>query len=215
MKKTFAIILSFVFALTAFSAVGAQAGDTIWLAAPVTSFKTGETVVVTVNAISGTPVQGLTFQIRYDPACLKPVSVVSPLPGMNGLPLPQTPGLLDATFASGAPQSASGILSEARFEALAQCDSVITLESAALAIRNEAGFASPLGGVTLGERNIPVKISAEKGVSQLPSPVAGGTPLSFNETSSERQFPSWLIILFSLLAGVIGVLVAVNLLRKP
>lgn len=215
MKKTAAIIFSLILALAVFRAAGAQAADTIWLTASSTSFKTGETVVVMVNALSGTPVQGLTFQIRYDPACLKPVSATSPIPGMNGLPLPQTPGLMDATFASGSPQAANGVLAEARFVTLAQCDTNLKLESASLAIRNESGFAAPLAGVALGEKTIALRISAEKGTSELPSPVAGGTPLAFGEELPAHQFPSWLIILFSLLAGVIGVLVAVNLLRKP
>jgi hypothetical protein len=216
MKKTTAILLAIICALSAFFTVNAQAAETIWLTVGATSYKTGETVIVTVNAASGTPVQGLTFQIRYDPACLQPLSATSPVAGMNGLSLPQTSGLVDATFASTTPQVANGVLAEVRFVTQGECQTNLTLESAALAIRNEAGFAAPLAGVSLGEKNIALAVSAEKGTSDLPDPVVGGTPLVLgDESASANQFPSWLIILFSLLAGVIGVLVAVNLLRKP
>jgi hypothetical protein len=216
MKKTTAILLAIILSLTVFFTVNAQSAETIWLTASSTSYKTGETVIVTVNAVSGTLVQGLSFQIRYDPACMQPVSATSPIPGMNGLSLPQTPGLVDANFASTTPQTANGALAEVRFLTLGECATNLSLESAALAIRNEKGFAAPLAGVALGEKEIALAVSAEKGTSDLPDPVVGGTPLALgNETSSANQFPSWLIILFSLLAGVIGVLVAVNLLRKP
>ena len=49
-------------------------GVTAWVGLnDICAPKEGETVVVTVNAVSGTPIQGLTFQIRYDPACLQSV----------------------------------------------------------------------------------------------------------------------------------------------
>jgi hypothetical protein len=217
MKKTPAFLLAIIFALTAFFTVSAQAAETIWLTASTTAYKTGETVVVTVNAVSGTQVQGLTFQIRYDPACLQPVSATSPIPGMNGMNLPQTPGLVDATFASTTPQTANGILAEVRFLALGGCQTNLTLESAALAIRNEAGFAAPLPGVTVGKKDVALNVDKETGTSLLPTPVSGGTPLALGTATPPAggEFPSWLIILFSILAGVIGVLVAVNLLRNP
>ena len=216
MKKTTSLLLAIIFTLSVFFTVSAQAAETIWLTANASAYKTGETVVVAVNAISGTPIQELTFQIRYDPACLQPVSATSPIPGMNGMSLPQTPGLADATFASAAPQTANGILAEVRFLALGECQTALTLESATLAILNPDGLVAPLAGVTVGVNNIALNIGREVGTSQQPSPVAGGTPLPLGPaTPPSGQFPSWLIVLFSTLAGVIGVLVAVNLLRKP
>lgn len=217
MKKTASLFLAIIFTLAAFFTAGAQAAETIWLTTNTTSYKAGETVVVTVNAVSGAQVQGLTFQIRYDPACLQPVSATSPIPGMNGLSLPQTPGLVDATFASTTPQTANGILAEVRFLALGGCQTGLALESAALATRNTAGFAAPLPGVTVGEKNVALNIDKEAGTSQLSDPVAGGTPLSLvpaASPSADRGFSSWLIILFSILIGAVGVLIAVNLLRK-
>lgn len=195
----FAIILAFSIVIEA----GAQTAETIWLTTNTTGYKTGETVIVNVNANTATPIQGFTFQIRYDPACLQPVSAVSPISGMNGLSLPQVKGLVDASFASTTPQTANGILAEVRFLTLAGCQTNFTLESAALAIRNESGFAAPLAGVTVGEKNIALNIDNAIGTSAT-QPVIG-TPLILGETAPpDSSFPTWLIVLLGILlsAGV-------------
>lgn len=193
--------------------VRAQSPETIWIAAGKTSFKTGETVIVTVNAISATPIQGFTFQLRYDPACLKPVNAASPMPGMNGLFLPQGPGLADASFASTTPQTANGILAEVRFTALGECQTTIAMESAALAIRNEAGFAAPLPGISIGENVISIYISREKGVSEDPPLL--GPPLDLGVRTETPALPTGTIIVLGILGVflVIGIFVFVRILR--
>ena len=95
--------------------------ESIWLTTGTTEFKTGETFIVLVNGASVTPIQGFTFQIRYDPACLKPINTSSPISGMTGLSLPQTSGLVDASFASTTPQMANGVLAEVTFQTLGGC----------------------------------------------------------------------------------------------
>lgn len=207
----FAIILAFAFVFSA----GAQAPESIWLSANLLSFKTGETVAVMVNTSSATPIQGFTFQIRYDEACLQPIGATSPLPGMNGLSLPQTPGLVDATFASTSPQAVNGALAEVRFVTLGECQTALVLQSAALAVKNEAGIAAPLPGTSLSAVELPLQISAEKGGASLPTPISGGTPLPLGEAPADSSFPAWLIVIFSGLAAIMGILVTVNLLRKP
>jgi hypothetical protein len=141
--------------------VQAQSPESIWLVANTTAYKTGETVIIAVNASTVTPVQGFTFQIRYDPACLKPVNASSPIPGMNGLPLPQLTGLVDGSYASTTPQTFNGVLAEVRFTALQGCQTGLYLESAALAVRNAEGFAAPLSSVLIGERNVSLNIDSE------------------------------------------------------
>ena len=191
-----AIILSFTVVFNAH----AQSAETIWLTANTTAYKTGETVMVTVNAITATPIQGFTFQIRYDPACLQPTNATSPISGMNGLSLPQVRGLVDASFASTTPQAANGILAEVRFVTLSGCQTNLTLESAALAIRNESGFAAPLAGVTVGEKNIALNIDKAIGISAT-QPVSG-TPLVLGEVPPPASsFPTWAIILLTILLG--------------
>lgn len=196
--------------------VQAQASESIWITASTTSFKTGETVIVTVNGISAAPIQGLTFQITFDPACLKPVNAASPISGLNGLPLPQITGLVDASFASTTPQVANGVLAEVRFTTLGACQTNVTLQSAALVIKNESGFAAPLSGVSLGEKAIPLAISAEQGSAQdLP---LLGTPLPLGvepvSTSATSLPTGTLIVLVAIgIMLVIGIIVLIRILK--
>jgi len=195
-----AILLSFAFV----ARVGAQIPESIWLTASTTAYKTGETVLVTVNAASATPIQGFTFQIRYDPECLRPVNASSPIPGMNGLPLPQLTGLVDGSYASTTPQTVNGVLADVRFTALKGCKTSLILESAALAIRNAEGFAAPLVSVLVGERNVSLVIDTEAGVSQVTQPESGSI-LALDPPAAERGFPGWIIgMLIVLLFGGIG-----------
>lgn len=153
--------------------VQAQSPESISLVANTTAYKTGETVIVAVNASTVTPVQGFTFQIRYDPACLQPVNASSPIPGMNGLPLPQLTGLVDGSYASTTPQTLNGVLAEVRFTSLQGCQTGLYLESAALAVRNVEGFAAPLSSVLIGERNVSLNIDSEAVAPQPAQPESG------------------------------------------
>ena len=194
------LILAVIFAFTAVMNVQAQSAESIWLAANTAAYKTGETVIVTVNAASSTPIQGFTFQIRYDPACMTPLNAASTVPGMNALPLPQTSGLVDGSYASTTPQLVNGVLAEVRFTTLGGCQTNLMLESAALAIRNESGFAAPLAGVTLAQQNIALTIDKE--VSSAPnvqSPSGSILPLE-PQAAEKKGFSGWLIGLISLLA---------------
>jgi len=200
MRSITALILAFIFAILSAFNVHAQTSETIWLSAGNTAYKTNETVLITVNAASVTPIQGFTFQIRYDPACLKPVNATSPIPGMNGLSLPQTTGLVDASFASTTPQMANGVLAEVRFLTLGGCQTGLQLESAALAVRNEKGFAAPLPGVTLGQTSIALNIDSAVGESS--DQALSGTPLPLDPTagsSPTSSTPIWGVALLTVL----------------
>src|SRR5688572_28083891 len=118
MKRLIVFVFAILSTLTVTVEASAQTTESIWLTANTTAYKTGETVLVALNASSATPIQGFTFQIRYDPSCLRPVYASSPIPGMNGLPLPQLTGLVDGSYASTTPQTVSGILAEVKFTAL-------------------------------------------------------------------------------------------------
>jgi len=206
MRTIKAFTLAIIFTFFSVFSVSAQSAETIWITASTTAFKTGETVIVTVNAVSATLIQGFTFQIRYDPACLKPVNATSPISGMNGLQLPQNSGLVDASFASTTAQTANGVLAEVRFITLGGCQTNLTLESAALAIRNESGFAAPLTSVTVGEKNVVLNIDKEKGESQdLP---LSGTPLLLGPEglTTKSTLPTGTIVVLA----VIGVLVVIG-----
>jgi len=207
MKRIFAaliaVIPAFIFAFN----VHAQSTDSIWLTADTVSYKTGETVVVTVNAASTTPIQGFTFQIRYDDACLKPVNAVSQVPGMNALPLPQISGQVDGSYASTTPQAVNGVIALVNFQALKGCQTNLILESAGLAIRTAEGFAAPLPGVTIIGNNVALNIAKEVGVAQPVQQNGSSLPLEPTIFETEAGSGGWLIgvgaLLFIAVAGFV------------
>jgi hypothetical protein len=204
MKSVPVLLLAILLTFTVVTSASAQTTEGIWLSANNTAYKTGETVVATVNASSATPIQGFTFQIRYEPACLKPVNAASTIPGMNALPLPQISGLADGSYASTTPQTVNGVLAEVRFTALKGCQTNLTLESAALAIRNEAGFAAPLAGVAIGQKDIALSVSKEVGAAESAQPA--GSILPLEPAAAARQgIPVWTIGLLAFLL-IVGIL---------
>jgi hypothetical protein len=203
-KRLPALLLAIFVAVSTAIPASAQSSESIWLTASTTAYKTGETVLVSVNAASATPVQGFTFQIRYDPACLRPVNASSPIPGMNGLPLPQLTGLVDGSYASTTPVTVNGVLAEIRFTALQGCQTGVYLESAALAVRNAEGFAAPLLTVLIGERNVPLNIAREA-VEQQSLPPDSGSILPLDPPDAENGLLGWLF------GGVLAMLVALGL----
>lgn len=206
MKSFTAFALAILLTFSVVIGVGAQSGESIWLTANTTAYKTGETVIVAVNASSATPIQGFTFQIRYDPACLKPINASSTISGMNALPLPQLSGLADGSYASTTPQKVNGVLAEVRFTALKGCQTDLTLESAALAIRTESGFAAPLPGMEIGQKEIAVSVAKEKGVAESVQP--SGSILPLEPPPAVRQgIPVWGIGLLAALL-IVGLLFA-------
>src|SRR5574339_1062269 len=216
MKSLTALVLAALFTLAIVVNVNAQSTESIWLTANTTAYKTGETVIATVNATSATPMQGFTFQIRYDPECLQPLNAVSTVPGMNALPLPQIAGLADGSYASTTPQTVNGVLAEVRFVALKGCQTNLTLETAALAVRNESGFAAPLSGVTIGEKNVALNIDKALGVPQPTQPASSSTLSLVPTPSSDQPVSVWMISLLAAAFIVIaGVSLAVYRLLQP
>ena len=214
MKSVTALILAIVYTFAVVITVNAQAAESIWLTANTTAYKTGETVSVTLNASSATSIQGFTFQVRYDPKCLRPVNAVSPVPGMNGLPLPQLRGQVDGSYASTTPQTINGVLAEIRFVTLGGCQTDLMLESAALAIRNAEGFAVPLPGVSIGERNIALNIDKEVGVSQANQSISGSILPLDPPPPTYPQIPGWFVGLLGMLLVAGMALVGFRLFRK-
>jgi len=207
MKSLKALILATIYTLVFVMSVSAQSAESIWLTSNTTAYKTGETVVVTLNAASTTLIQGFTFQIRYDPACLRPTNASSPVPGMNGLPLPQLTGLVDGSYASTTPQAIYGILAQVRFITLKGCQTNLSLESAALAIRNEGGFAAPLAGVVLGEKNVALNIDKEVVEAQAVQPESGALLQLTPPPVTDQGIPGWLIGALTVLLVVGGLIV--------
>jgi hypothetical protein len=207
MKSVNAFIVACLVALMFVMNVSAQSPESIWLTASTTAYKTGETVVVTLNAASATPIQGFTFQIKYDPACLRPTNAASPISGMNGLPLPQLTGLVDGSYASTTPQAINGVLAEVRFTTLKGCQTNLSLESAALAIRNAEGFAAALPGVTLGEKTVALNIDKEVVAAPAEQKISGSLLQLTPPPATNQGIPGWLIGIVAVLLVVGGVFV--------
>ncbi len=203
MKSILASVFAVLLALAAAIDSRAQAPESIWLVGGTSAYQAGETVIITVNGQSATPIQGFTFQIRYDPACLKAINAASPISSMNGLSLPQTSGLVDASFASTTPQTVNGVLAEVRFLSLATCQTNVVLESAALAIRNQSGYAVPLSGIATGNRSLALNIGPGTGAAGSVPPLIG-TPLPLGvaaPSSSNLWLWGGIVLLAMLLAG--------------
>lgn len=214
--KKFALVLFVFISLALAAPASAQTPESIWIAVSANSFKTGETVIVSVNGISATPIQGMTFQIRFDPACFEANNAASPIPGMNGLPLPQLAGLVDASFASTTPVVANGLLAEVRLTVLGACETNLTLESAALVIKNESGFAAPLPGVTLDQNPIPLSLSGEQGVPNDPPLLGTPLPLGTDPEASSPALPTGTVILLAVVGIflVVGIFILIGILKK-
>jgi hypothetical protein len=212
MKRFIASVFAVLSAFSIVISASAQTAESVWLAANTTAYKTGETVVVAFNASSATPIQGFTFQIRYDPSCLKPVNASSPIPGMNGLSLPQLTGLVDGSYASTTPQVVNGILAEVRFTALKGCQTSLYLEEAVLAIRNTEGFAVPLSGVVIGERNVSLFIDKEVGTANSSQPESGSI-LPLEPPKADQGFPVWSIGIVAVFLVVLLIFGAYKILR--
>ena len=204
MKSVTVLLLAILLTFIGVTGASAQTTEGIWLTANNTAYKTGETVIVALNASSATPIQGFTFQILYDPTCLKPVNAASTIPGMNALPLPQISGLADGSYASTTPQTVNGVLAEIRFTALKGCQTNLTLQSAALAIRNESGFAAPLAGVTIGQKEVALNVDKEVGVAESSQPSGSILPLDA-PPATHRGLPVWTIGLLAFLL-IVGIL---------
>jgi len=212
MRSIPAFLLAIVLTFTLVISGNAQSTESIWLTVNTTTYKTRETVVATVNASSATPIQGFTFQIRYDPACLKPVNAVSQVPGVNALPLPQISGLADGSYASTTPQTINGVLAEVRFVTLGGCQTNLKLESAAVAIRNESGFAAPLADVTVAKESLVLTIDKALGEASTESLTGSVLPLE-PPPAANQGIPGWAIVLLSILL-VVGIMFgAYKLLR--
>ena len=215
MKSFSALILFIVLSFTSVFTVNAQTAESIWIQTNTTAYKTGETVTVLLNGVTTTPIQGFTAQIRYDPACLQPVNSTSPIAGMNGLAVPQVSGLVDASFASTTPQIANGVLAEVRFTTLKGCQTSLNIETAAVVIRNESGFAAPLTGVNVNQNAIALNIDSAVGSSQ--PVVSGESALPLAPTIFPEPKPvKWMVVVWLvLLAGIVTFIIAIYKFARP
>ena len=215
MKNLSLIVLFVIVSVVSVVTVHAQAAETLWIQSDTTAYKINETVTITVNGISITPIQGFTAQIRYDPSCLQPESGTSSIPGMNGLAVPQQAGLADVSFASTTPQLANGILAEMRFNALKGCQTSLTIDSAALVVRSEAGLAVPIAGILVDQTPLLLNIDNTEGSPQ--PKVAGSSVLPLTPANAPASYSlNWRMIGLLVLATIlVAIIIVLFVVLKP
>lgn len=225
MKSLTCLLIAAMLAFGFFFGASAQGPESIWIETGQTSYGAGETIVVTLNAQSATPIQGFSFQLRYDPACLQPEAPTGLLAGINLMAVPQTAGLVDGIFAGPTQATAKGgPVAEVKFKALAACQTTLNLEGASLIVPNASGIAVALSGISLGTRSLSLNVGgqgaagpqasspAQAGATAQPGATPGATPAS-REEQAGRLF-RWLILPLLILLGavlVIGLLTALAL----
>jgi hypothetical protein len=132
---------------------------------------------------------------------------------MNGLPLPQLSGQVDGSYASTVPQAINGVLAEVRFVTLKGCQTNLTLESAALAIRSQEGFAAPLPGVAIGEKNLALYVDKEVVAAQASEPLSGSILPLDPPANTAGRIPGWSIALLATLLLVAAMFFVFKRLR--
>jgi len=159
LKQLTALILTLLIALSALTGVSAQADETIWMEIDKESFTVGESITVTLKTNTTRPVQGFTYQLRYDPVCLQPGIPLSKAAGLNTMAVPQTEGMVEAVFASTTPIDVSGSLSEVKFNTLKNCQTSLKLEKANLVVADENGMAVAQSGISMGISSLLINVA--------------------------------------------------------
>jgi hypothetical protein len=215
MKNLSLIILFVMVSLFSVVTVHAQTAENLWIQANTTAYKTNETVIITVNGVSATPIQGFTTQIRYDPSCLQPENGTSPIPGMNGLAVPQQAGIADVSFASTTPQTANGILAELRFKTLKGCQTSLVIDSAAFVVRSDAGLAVPIPGINIDQTPIMLNIDSTEGSPQPEA--AGPSVLPLTPANAPASFTiNWRVIgSLTLILIIVAFIISLFVVLKP
>jgi len=159
LKQLTALILTLLIALSALTGVSAQADETIWMEIDKESFTVGESITVTLKTNTTRPVQGFTYQLRYDPVCLQPGIPLSKAAGLNTMAVPQTEGMVEAVFASTTPIDVSGSLSEVKFNTLKNCQTSLKLEKANLVVADKNGMAVTQPGISMGISSLLINVA--------------------------------------------------------
>ena len=225
MKYLTAIFLALLLGLGAIPGVAAQAAGTIWMETSQQSYAAADTIIITVNATAAAPIQGFTFQLRYDPACLQPAIPTTLLSGMNYMSVPQSSGLVDAIFASTTPLTVNGAMAEVQFTALASCQqTTLTLENASLAVLDASGMAVPLPGISLGASSLVLSVGGAAASVLQPTSIVAANPTHTIESastsmpevnltpSSAPATSSLFNTLLILLAGLVGFIFLIGLI---
>lgn len=172
MKQVYRVILLVAMLAVILSNPGityAQASDSIGFSSRLVEQNQQTQVEVIISASSSTPIQGISFLLKYDPACLRPSGMRSLVLNLNNTSMPQTDAAVEGIFTSTKPLPANGNLVLISFIPTSACQSQISLEKAQLIILDGEGLAQPLNGVAVDQTPQQVTVSQEQ-ISSAPEP---------------------------------------------
>lgn len=223
----FPVITALIFSFNIFNGASAQSAESIWIESVQNTASVGETITVTVNATSGTPFQGLKFNLQYDSACLKPGKPKSLLSGLTYMDMPQrNTGMVDAIFASTIPLQASGPVAEVSFAVQSACQTSVQMINAGLVAPDASGMPINIQGIALGANKldfaaagqvpaltaIPTPAIAAQSGAQEPSPSQGATPAEEPPAQKPQKTSTFFTVLVIILGVSLLVLVFLGLL---
>lgn len=166
----------------------AQAINAISISADTT--RQGEKTVlqVTVAASAIEKIQGITFQLKYDPACLQPSGFQSLVLNLNNTSMPQNAGLVEGIFTSTEPLTANGGMVNVNFTPLKACQNELGLVKADLVVLSPEGFAQPMSGVSVNTEPVTISVGPEQ-VSGSIEPTQSMSVLDESATPNAEATP--------------------------
>lgn len=167
MNRTLRLILILLLALalpaTALAAAPAQnpgQPQSVWVTSNMAAVGANQTLRVSINANSATPIQGLSFSLRYDPACLAVQGSQIVLDGLSNMSMKQPAGMVEGIYTSTSPLQANGELVAITFSGLKPCETQLALEAASLMMLDENRMAVVQDGIGISGALLPVSIVA-------------------------------------------------------
>ena len=168
MKRSFLLFLTLFLLIANVVGVGAsapaQTAETIWITTDKVTFSGDEPVRVMILANSATPIQGFSFRLQYDPACLQVKSSDKSIAQLSNMSMKQEPGIVEGIYTSTEPITINGQLVEVQFVGIKECTTALQLASASLMALNADRIAVELEGITVDKT--PVNIGFSSASSQ-------------------------------------------------
>ncbi len=204
--------------------VAAETADSVWIESEQQFLQVGETITITVRTSVSVPLQGYTFQLGYDPACLQLQETTNLISGMNSLPTPEETGFVEATYFSAVPQVIDTALATVSFVVLSACDTVITLQDVNLTIPAPdgmpvklvldipvSGISFSFGGIQVLATNTPPPLTSPTNIPQSTSTPGqtASTPTSPTTPPPPPSLSSWFFVLMTSAVGIMAIIAGI------
>lgn len=228
MKRSYLLITTLFLLITNVMGVAAmdlpQTAETVWMTTDKITFSGDEPVKVMIYANSSTAIQGFSFRLQYDPACLQVKSSEKSLPQLSNMSMKQDLGVVEGIYTSTEPVTVNSQLVEVQFVGLKECNTALQLASASLMVLNGDRIAVPLEGISVDKTPVNVSFGnapAQPAATQQSIAVLDDPNLVVEEDASNNSIGNkdwlWWMIGGAVLAAVFLaalILLLVKLIRK-